>query len=152
MTKPIRILLAVILAAVLALTAGCSGGGGGTAADPAGNPASTSDGDGKAAANPGDTFVGSWKLTGMIENGEEMDAEMLALLEGMGAAFQVIFEEDGAFKLEMVDESMEGTWEAKDANTVEASVAGEILTGTLDGVKLTFEQDGNQMIFEKKEG
>lgn len=133
MTKSIRILIALVAAAVMALVAGCGAPG--------------------AAANHADNFVGVWKITGITEGGETMGAEELDTLAEMGIEIALAFSEDGEFVLALGDEEHGGTWEAKDAATVELIAEGETIKGTLDNGKLTLDQgEDATLTFEKKEG
>lgn len=130
MTKPIRVLIAIMTSVVMAMVAGCGG----------------------AAADPAKNFVGSWQIAGMTEDGEAMAAEDLATLAEMGMEITLTFSDDGKFTLAMGDEELAGTWEAKDATNVALSVEGESVQGTLADGKLTLDQgEGSTLTFEKRE-
>lgn len=77
--------------AVLALT-GCGGGG------------ATNDKDAKEA------FIGSWKLAGMVSDGEEAPAEDIAMLDAFGMGVGLNVNEDGTCALIMFGEPIDGTW------------------------------------------
>lgn len=89
-------LVACAMTLCLALT-GCGGGG------------ATNDKD----AN--ETFIGSWKLAGMVSDGEEATAEDIAMLDAFGMSVGLNVNEDGTCALIMFGEPLDGTWEAKSA-------------------------------------
>lgn len=75
-------LVACAMTLCLALT-GCGGGG------------ATNDKDAKEA------FIGSWKLAGMVSDGEEATAEDIAMLDAFGMSVGLDVNEDGTCALIM---------------------------------------------------
>ncbi|MGM9552934.1 MAG: lipocalin family protein [Faecousia sp.] len=84
---------------------------------------------------------GTYNLVSMEMDGETIDADTL---KGFGVEVTITFNSDGTGTLAMSDEKEEFTW--KD-NTITAD--GEEISFTLDGNKLTLEQDGETMVFSK---
>ena len=99
MTKMTKRIGAAMLSTALLLGAltGCGGGG------------ATNDKDAKEA------FVGSWKLAGMVSDGEEATADDIAMLDAFGMSVGLNVNEDGTCALIMFGEPLDGTWEAKSA-------------------------------------
>lgn len=125
--KYMGILLALVFGFVC--IAGC--GGDGSSADPASN------------------FIGSWAIVEMVEDGETMGAEELKLMEDMGITIQLVLAEDKTASFDVFGEKLEGSWEAKDASTCALTFEGNTLEGKLADGKLTMEQDGTKMVWEK---
>ena len=128
MKKGIIALLACMFALSLALV-GCGGGGG----------------DAKAA------WVGSWDLVEMEENGQVTTSDDLQMLKDLGITVTLELNEDGTAALVIFGEKAEGEWEAKSATegtfkAEDAAVDMKIADG-----KLTMEQNGEKLVFEKAE-
>lgn len=87
------------------------------------------------------------ELEGMMINLEEFN-------QSMGGDLQAVLTlgEDGSFSLEMSgagdSESMEGTWKS-DGNDLIITSDGVGTRATLEGTKLTMEEDGEKLVFEK---
>lgn len=92
-----------------------------------------------------ENFVGTWKLTSMSDTSEED----LALLESFGMAMLLDLNEDKTFALDMMGESMEGTWEAKSASECSITIDGESATATLSGEELVLSSGDEEMTFKK---
>ena len=130
----------IVIAA--AMFAGCSGDGGN---DP------------KAAEK---NFVGSWEIISMESPEEGSMNNMLDTLRGMGADLNVIFEanenENNTVTINIAtqsdDESLHGTWEAVDKNTVKLEVEGDSQEAKIqeDGT-LVMEQEGVKMVCQKNQ-
>ena len=112
-------LVACAMTLCLALT-GCGGGG------------ATNDKDAKEA------FVGSWKLAGMVSDGEEATAEDIAMLDAFGMSVGLNVNEDG-------------TCAAKSATEAKFTIDGSPITATITDGKLQMTDDGYAMTFERGE-
>lgn len=127
MKKSIALVMAMVF--VLAL-AGCGGGG-----DSAG------------------AQVGDWKMISMEQGGVSTD---LSQLEAVGITGMLKLTDDKKATLEIAGQTLSGTWEAKGDNGVALTFEfeGESSTaeGTITDGKLTLEQDGEKMVFEKSTG
>lgn len=139
MNKILRAVVALLAAVLFASFAGCGGGGGG-------------------GAKAEDNFVGVWTIHSTQIDGETMEAEALnEMFEMLGMnvedMFKLEFKEDGNFSLAFEfgedSEAFDGTWKAKDANTVEMTAEGNTITATLSDGLLTLDQDGSTMVFKK---
>lgn len=124
-------LACVLCAAVFCLAlVGCGGGGGQNAAK---------------------NFIGTWELSSMEAEGDSFGEEDLAMLKGLGLNVTLSMSEDKSFALDFMGEAINGTWEAKDANTV--TLNAEDTLGTIDGTladgKLTIEVGGDKIVFIK---
>ena len=124
-------LVACAMTLCLALT-GCGGGG-------------TNDKDAKEA------FIGSWKLAGMVSDGEEATAEDIAMLDAFGMSVGLNVNEDGTCALIMFGEPLDGTWEAKSATEATFTIDGSPITATITDGKLQMTDDGYAMTFERGE-
>lgn len=127
--------IAVVLAAACALAmcfalAGCGGG---------------------KSEDASKNFVGDWVLVGGEANGEEIDQESIDLLDSLGMQIYLSLEDDGTATLMLFGEEMDGTWKAKDANTVTITFEGDDGDFKLADNKLTLEVEGDKLIFEKGE-
>ena len=125
-------LVACAMTLCLALT-GCGGGG------------ATNDKDAKEA------FIGSWKLAGMVSDGEEATAEDIAMLDAFGMSVGLNVNEDGTCALIMFGEPLDGTWEAKSATEAKFTIDGSPITATITDGKLQMTDDGYAMTFERGE-
>lgn len=123
--KIVLVLMACMLAACFTLV-GCGGGGG--AAD----------------------FVGDWKLTEMVEDGEAMSGDDLELMEEMGLTFGLTINDDGSAVIDMFGETLDGTWEAAGDSAVDLTFEGETLQAKMVDGKVVLEEGGSKMVFSKK--
>ena len=122
MKKTIALLLGLILS--VSLLAGCGGGG--------------------SAAPTGKYFMTAMELEG---------EDIFALYTEMGLSADNLYIEllsGGKCKISMMDETGEGTFKV-DGKTITISADGEeAFAGAIEGNKITLEEDGNKMVFEKK--
>ena len=125
-------LVACAMTLCLALT-GCGGGG------------ATNDKDAKEA------FIGSWKLAGMVSDGEEATAEDIAMLDAFGMSVGLNVNEDGTCALVMFGEPLDGTWQAKSATEATFTIDGSPITATIADGKLQMTEGGYAMTFERGE-
>ena len=126
MKKVLSLMLTLVLGASLFALAGCGG-----------------------AANNDKNFIGTWELTGMSENGEEMLQENLELLKSLGLTVELIINEDGTCSLVLFGEAQDGTWESVSASVCALTFGGETIEATLSGKELKLEQSNMAMTFEK---
>ena len=130
MKKGIIALMACVFALSLALV-GCSGGGSGA--------------DAKAA------WVGTWDLVEMEENGQVTGSEDLEMLRSLGLDVYLELSEDGKGALVLFGEAMNGTWEAKSATEASFTYEGQTIEMKIADSKLTMEQNGSKLTFQKGE-
>ncbi|MDR1778949.1 MAG: lipocalin family protein [Clostridiales Family XIII bacterium] len=91
-------------------------------------------------------FVGTWKLTGIVDDGEEMD---MSALEAYGYEFSMVLDEDHTFSIDVLGSVSEGTWEAKSSSVVTLTMDGSPQDAKLSGNTLTMEEDDTVMTFTK---
>lgn len=120
MKKSIALVMAMMFVFVLA---GCGGGGS------------------KESAQ-----VGSWKLVSFETGGQSTD---LSQLEQMGMTGILTLTEDKKASLDLFGETMSGTWEADGDSGVALTFEGTTQKGTIASGKMTLEQDGDKLVFEK---
>ncbi len=137
MSKILRAIVAVLTVALFSTFAACGGGGGG--------------------ANSDAQFVGVWTLHSMDADGMQMTGEEIReLAEMVGMDFDDMFrleiDADGTAKMIVEEEAVEGKWKAKDASTIALTMDGDSVDATLADGLLTLESDGDNLVFEKKEG
>ena len=111
---------------------GCSGGGG-------------------SSENYDKNFVGTWELSGLEEDGTSYAESDIKMLKSMGLAVSLTMNEDKTCSLDYFGEKVEGTWEAKSANTVTWKAMGDTMDMKLDNGVLTVEVEGAKMMFKKAE-
>ena len=88
-----------------------------------------------------DPAVGTWKLTGMFMDGQDYSA-YLGLL---GMEMTLTLNEDGTGTMDAMGESINITWsDGKITNE------GESIPFSVDGDKLTMEEDGTQLVFTRQ--
>lgn len=104
---------------------------------------------GGASADAKKAYVGSWKLTGMTENGEAISEDDMALMEAFGMTVSLTVSEDGSFDLTYFGESQKGKWEAKSATEASFTVEGDTVPATLKDGKLTLSESETELTFEK---
>lgn len=129
--KGVIALVACVFALSLALV-GCGGGGNNEAAN-------------KAA------FVGTWDLVEMSQDGEVTGSDDLDTLKALGLEVYVNFNEDGTMVLALFGEPIEGTWEATSTTAGTIEMEGQSVDMSISDEKLTFEQEGASLTFEKGE-
>jgi hypothetical protein len=129
MKKNLNILVALILTLSLALIAGCSSGGTSSSA-----------------------LSGKYTIVSMEQDGEEM-LEMFRMIGVNPDGIYIEFSGENKFSMMMTfmgeEEATTGTYEVNGKNII-LSADGDDIPGTIDGNKITMEQDGTKMIFEKK--
>ena len=86
------------------------------------------------------TAAGTWKLTGMTQDGQDY-SQYLSML---GMEITMVLNDDGTGTMEAMGEKVDVTW---DANGITSQ--GETISYTLDGDKLTVTQNGSSIIFVK---
>ncbi len=87
------------------------------------------------------TAAGTWKLTGMTQDGQDY-SQYLSML---GMEITMVLNDDGTGTMEAMGEKVDVTW---DANGITSQ--GETISYTLDGDKLIMAQDGAEMIFTRQ--
>lgn len=104
-----------------------------------------------AAKEAKEAFAGTWDLVEMTQDGEQTGAEDLEMLKSLGLEVFVNLEEDGTAALVLFGTPLEGTWEA--ASTTEGTLVldGQEVAMTITDSKLTFEDQGSSLTFEKGE-
>lgn len=123
--------VAVCAMALCVALVGCAGGGT----------------NGDAAAN----FQGDWMLSGGNNDGQELDAESIDAMEQMGLYVYIQLNEGGNAVISLFGTNTDGTWEAKDANTVALTFEGDTADATLEGDELVLAVDGSSLKFKKGE-
>ena len=104
---------------------------------------------GGAGSDPKAAWVGTRKLSGMVENGEEMSADDLKALESLGLEVTMTLSEDGKASLSLFGEAMDGTWEAKSATEGTFTAQGSSAPMKIENEVLSMEQNGSKLSFSK---
>lgn len=133
--KGLAILLGCVFALSLALF-GCNGGGNGSASDP---------------ASFKKAFTGTWNLVEMSQDGQVTSSDDLETLRALGLEVYVNLNADGTSVLVLFGESLDGTWDASSATQGSITMNNSEVGMTLADSRLTFEQNGTTMVFEKGE-
>lgn len=94
-------------------------------------------------------FIGTWKLSGLVEDGEAVSQDDLEMMEAMGMTVTMTVSEDGNFNIDIFGESEEGTWEAKSTTEATFTIQGDAAPATLKDGTLTLEESGTQLSFVK---
>ena len=131
--------LAILLGCVFALSLtlfGCGGGGTGATS---------------SKTSFREAFTGTWNLVEMTQDGNMTSADDLETLRALGMEVYVNLNADGTLALVMFGESLEGTWDATSATQGTVTMNNTDVDMTLDNSRLTFEQQGMTMVFEKGE-
>ena len=98
-----------------------------------------------------DSVVGSYVLTGIMnENGEE-DASAMALLKAFGVSLTLEMKEDHTGVMEAYGQKTEFTWDEKNIKGKDEDGNEQTMEYTYENGKLTFTEDGQKMVFTKKE-
>ena len=93
-----------------------------------------------------DPAVGYWKLTSMIDEDGVEKTEDVATLDELGLIVTLEIAEDGAAVLDMFGEATEMTYADG-----KMTLGDETINVTVDGDKLTMEENGQSLIFTKTE-
>lgn len=90
----------------------------------------------------------TWKLTGGKDgaSGIEITQDQLSALGMQDFTFE--FKKDGAVTVSFAGESVDGTYSEKD-DAITITADGDSMNATLEDEKLTIEQDGTSLYFEK---
>lgn len=100
---------------------------------------------GCSTKNIEENFQGSWKMTS-IAGASEDD---MALIEAFGMSVVLDLNEDKSASVNMMGETISGSWEAKSATECSFTVDGDTATGKLNGEELTLAIEGEEMTFVK---
>ncbi|MEC4184010.1 hypothetical protein VJ918_04230 [Adlercreutzia sp. R21] len=90
-------------------------------------------------------------LSGGQNDGQELDAESIEAMEQMGLYVYMQLNEGGNAVISLFGTNTNGTWEAKDANTVAITFEGDTADATLEGDELVLAVEGNSLKFKKGE-
>lgn len=123
-------LLTCCIALCLALV-GCGGGGGQKSEDYSKN------------------FIGEWEASEVVDEGDTVDSDTMALVKSMGMTCTLSLKEDKSATLNIFDEKTEGTWEAKSATECKATFSDGTMDGKIDGEKLLFSDSDTSITFVK---
>ena len=110
-----------------------------------------------SSAKPGakiaatDDLVGSWKLSGLVEDGEETAAEEIAMMQKMGLEVSLNLDKDGTATLVLFGVEMKGTWEAPSPYFVHLSLEGETIVCDIDTdtAELSMTEGDDELTFTK---
>ena len=96
-------------------------------------------------------LTGKYVFTSMAGGDNEIDFGALLGMLGMDAEDSMFleFSSNGKCSMHMMGEVMEGTFIVSGKN-VDITIDGDTATGAISGNKITLEQDGMKMVFEKK--
>ncbi len=90
----------------------------------------------------------TWIISGGKDGtGIEITSDQLGLV-GIGD-FSLEFKADGVVTASVAGETSDGTWSEKD-NAVTVEIDGDTIAGTVDGDKLTLEQEDMTLYFDKQ--
>lgn len=130
----ISLILSVIMALIIALVVGVIGvaavNGEFDDLESAIESAQTSTSSSAAASSSSslaftpDDLVGSWRLSGLVQDGTSTNAESIAKMQDMGLEVSLNLHEDGTATLVLFGAEMTGTWDAPSSNTVNLSLDG----------------------------
>lgn len=108
-------------------------------------------GSGTAGSDNAANFQGTWVLSGGNADGQEMTAESIEAMEQMGLNVYIQLNEGGAAVFGLSSESVDGTWEARDATTVALAFPDSTVDAVLEGDELVLSVDGSSLKFKKGE-
>lgn len=90
--------------------------------------------------------IGSFTVTGIIEDGIETSEEEITTLKDMGLAMTVELKSDNTGVITLFGESVDVTWDEENI-----TMEGDAIPYTFDGTTLTLNQDTTSYIFTKDE-
>ena len=103
-----------------------------------------------AAANKA-AFTGTWDLVEMSQGDEVTGSDELNTLKSLGLEVYVNLNEDGTSALVLFGEVIDGTWEATSSTAGTIKMEGQDVAMSIADSKLTFEQEGAKLTFQKGE-
>ena len=124
-------------------SAGAAGSAGSSASSP----------NAPAGINPEviDKLQGTWKLTGLVSNGEVMSPESIEQMQNMGLTVELALGVDGSATLTLFGADMNGTWESSDGNNVSLKLDGiSRINATVTDGALTFTEGSDELSFTKQ--
>ena len=102
-------------------------------------------GGGDKSADYKKAVVGTWELT-EITGASDDD---MAMMKAFGLTVEMAFAEDGTFKIGMLGETIDGTWEAPSAGKVVMKADGDSIEATIEDGVLSAEVEGDSMKLKK---
>ncbi len=102
-------------------------------------------GSGDKSADYKKAVVGTWELT-EITGASDDD---MAMMKAFGLTVEMAFAEDGTFKIGMLGETINGTWEAPSAGKVVMKADGDSIEATIEDGVLSAEVEGDSMKLKK---
>ena len=106
-------------------------------------------GDNGAAAKA--AFTGTWDLVEMSQGDQVTGSDELETLKSLGLEVYVNLNDDGTSALVLFGEVINGTWEAKSTTEGTITMEGQQVSMKIADSKLTFEQEGAKLTFQKGE-
>lgn len=97
-----------------------------------------------------DRLVGSWKLTGLVSDGEVANADDIELMQDVGLTVSLDIREDGTVDLVLFGVNMSGIWESADGVNVSMRFKGDTMNATVNGTELTMVDGEDRLTFTKQ--
>lgn len=93
--------------------------------------------------------VGTWKMVSMVQGGVTVNATQLETL-GVTGTLILTADKKASMDIAGIVSVTDGTWEAKGDTGVTITFEGESQDATIADGKLTIEQEGAKVVFEKE--
>ena len=94
-------------------------------------------------------FTGTWDLVEMSQGDQVTGSDELETLKSLGLEVYVNLNEDGKSALVLFGEVIDGTWEANSTTEGTITMEGQQVSMKIADSKLTFEQEGAKLTFQK---
>ena len=166
----ISLILSIIVALIIALVVGIIGvaavngdfdeirvNGSTVAINSSSSSATASNSAGSSSAKSGakiadaDDLVGSWRLTSLVEGGEEVNAASISEMQKLGLEVSLDLNSDHSATLTLFGVEMTGSWEASTPYIVTLSLEGEKILCEVDTetAELTLTEGDDEITFAK---
>jgi len=105
-----------------------------------------------AGLNPeiAEKLAGTWKLTGLISNGQASSPEDIELMQNMGLTIELVLNSDGTATFTLFGAKMNGTWESSDGRAVALMIESGRIDATVTGDVLNLVEGTDEMSFTKQ--
>lgn len=95
-------------------------------------------------------FVGTWQMSEIESSASTFGGFNLDTVRALGSKVEAVVNDDKTFKLSVLGQTIQGTWEAIDDKTAKVSIAGQETEAKIrDDEQMSLSYDGSSIYFKK---